>query len=98
MANQHFANLGDVWKHLWLTGVIGGSRPSQYVETHAESALYRLVDDSERSLGVRTFLAVCGENDLLRSGPADAYVAAFNDMTAGTDLRVPVEPVFATSA
>jgi len=25
MANQHFANLGDVWKHLWLAGVIAGN-------------------------------------------------------------------------
>jgi hypothetical protein len=29
---------------------------------------------------------------------ADAYVAAFNDLTAGNGLRVSVEPVFATSA
>jgi 23S rRNA A2030 N6-methylase RlmJ len=42
MANQHFGNLGDVWKHLWLAGVVAGVRPGQYVETHAGSALYRL--------------------------------------------------------
>jgi hypothetical protein len=29
---------------------------------------------------------------------ADAYVAAFNELTADTDLQVSVEPVFATSA
>ena len=29
---------------------------------------------------------------------ADAYVAAFNDLAADTDLQVSVEPVFATSA
>jgi hypothetical protein len=28
---------------------------------------------------------------------ADAYVAAFNDLTGGTDLRLSVESVFATS-
>ena len=77
MANQHFANVGDVWKHLWLTGVIGGSRPGQYIETHAGSALYRLVDDAERALGVRTFLAASGENDLLRSTPYSRQLAGF---------------------
>jgi 23S rRNA A2030 N6-methylase RlmJ len=77
MANQHFANLGDVWKHLWLAGVIGGARPGQYVETHAGSALYRLVDDAERTLGVRTFLAVSGENDLLRSSPYRRQLEGF---------------------
>jgi hypothetical protein len=53
VANPHFANLGDVWKHLWLTGALGQVRPVQYVETHAGSALYRLVDDVERAIGVR---------------------------------------------
>jgi 23S rRNA A2030 N6-methylase RlmJ len=79
MANQHFANLGDVWKHLWLAGVIGGSRPGQYVETHAGSALYRLVDDAERTLGVRTFLAASGENDVLRSSPYQRQLEGLAD-------------------
>ncbi len=51
MANPHFANLGDVWKHLLLTEVISLLRPEHYVETHAGSATYRLVDDVERVLG-----------------------------------------------
>ncbi len=77
MANQHFGNLGDVWKHLWLTGVVGDLRPDQYIETHAGSALYRLVDDAERALGVRTFLAASGENELLRSNPYRQQLAGF---------------------
>jgi 23S rRNA A2030 N6-methylase RlmJ len=79
MANQHFANLGDVWKHLWLTGVVGDLRPDQYIETHAGSALYRLVDDAERALGVRTFLAASGEDDLLRSSPYRRQLAGLVD-------------------
>ena len=45
MANPHFANLGDVWKHLLLTEVISWLQPGHYVETHAGSALYALADD-----------------------------------------------------
>jgi 23S rRNA A2030 N6-methylase RlmJ len=77
MANQHFANLGDVWKHLWLAGVVCDLRPGQYIETHAGSALYRLVDDAERALGVRTFLAASDEDDLLRSSPYRRQLAGF---------------------
>ena len=92
MANQHFANLGDVWKHLWLAGVIGGSRPGQYVETHAGSALYRLVDDAERTLGVRTFLAASGENDLLQSSHYQRQLAGF---VAGGEPSYPGSPMLA---
>lgn len=77
MANQHFANLGDVWKHLWLAGAVAQVRPRHYIETHAGSALYRLVDDVERDLGVRTFLAASSECDLLRSTPYRRHLAEF---------------------
>jgi 23S rRNA A2030 N6-methylase RlmJ len=40
MANPHFANLGDAWKHLLLTEVISSLRPGHYVETHAGSAAF----------------------------------------------------------
>jgi 23S rRNA A2030 N6-methylase RlmJ len=92
MANQHFANLGDVWKHLWLAGVIAGSRPGQYVETHAGSARYRLVDDAERTLGVRTFLAAAAENDLLRSSPYQRQLAGF---VGGGEPSYPGSPMLA---
>jgi 23S rRNA A2030 N6-methylase RlmJ len=92
MANQHFANLGDVWKHLWLTAVVGDLRPGQYVETHAGSALYQLVDDAERALGVRTFLAVSGEDDLLRSNPYRRELAEF---VVGPEPSYPGSPMLA---
>jgi 23S rRNA (adenine2030-N6)-methyltransferase len=57
VANQHFGNIADVWKHLWLAGVLADQRPARYVETHAGSAAYRLVEDEERALGVGRFLA-----------------------------------------
>ena len=56
-----FANLGDVWKHLLLTEVISWLRPGHYVETHAGSVTYRLVDDVERRLGAGMFLSASSE-------------------------------------
>ncbi len=92
MANQHFANLGDVWKHLWLAGVVSGLRPGQYIETHAGSALYRLADDAERALGVRTFLAASRGCDLLRSSP---YWLRLAEFAAGGEPSYPGSPLLA---
>jgi 23S rRNA A2030 N6-methylase RlmJ len=67
MANPHFANLGDVWKHLLLTGIITSLRPSQYIETHAGSASYRLTGDVERGFGAEMFLSASSQTEPLRS-------------------------------
>ena len=69
MANPHFANLGDVWKHLLLTEVISWLQPGHYIETHAGSALYALADDLERGLGAELFLTASSEVEPLRSSP-----------------------------
>lgn len=50
MANRHFGKVADVWKHLPLVEILAVDQPNQYGETHAGSAGYRLVDDSERQL------------------------------------------------
>ena len=77
MANPHFGNLGDVWKHLLLSEVISWLRPGHYVETHAGSASYRLIDDVERSLGVETFLSASAEVEPLRSSPYRQQILEF---------------------
>lgn len=58
MANQHFGKLADVWKHLPLAEIVALERPDHYCETHAGSASYDMVDDSERRFGVTRFLDV----------------------------------------
>lgn len=77
MANPHFANLGDVWKHLLLTEVISWLRPEQYVETHAGSAIYRLVDDVERGLGAEMFLGASSDIEPLRSSAYRRHIREF---------------------
>jgi 23S rRNA A2030 N6-methylase RlmJ len=77
MANPHFANVGDVWKHLLLTEVISWQRPEHYVETHAGSASYLLVDDVERGLGAEMFLSASSEIEPLRSSPYRRHILEF---------------------
>jgi 23S rRNA A2030 N6-methylase RlmJ len=77
MANPHFANLRDVWKHLLLTEVISRLRPEHYVETHAGSAINRLVDDTERGFGAGMFLSASSENEALRSSHYRRHILEF---------------------
>jgi 23S rRNA A2030 N6-methylase RlmJ len=92
MANPHFANLGDVWKHLLLTEVISWLRPEHYVETHAGSVIYRLVDDVERGLGAEMFLSASSESDLLRSSPYRRLILEF---ARGAEPSYPGSPLLA---
>ena len=52
MANPHFGNLGDVWKHVVLSESIARERPRHYWETHAGSASYPLSHSFARDYGV----------------------------------------------
>jgi 23S rRNA A2030 N6-methylase RlmJ len=92
MANPHFANLGDVWKHLLLTEVISWLRPGRYVETHAGSAAYRLVGDAERGLGVEAFLSVSPETGPLRSSLYRRHVLG---LARGAEPSYPGSPLLA---
>jgi 23S rRNA (adenine2030-N6)-methyltransferase len=92
MANPHFANLGDVWKHLLLTEIISSLRPGRYVETHAGSAIYRLVDDVERGLGAEMFLSASSEIEPLRSSPYRRHILEF---ARGAEPSYPGSPLLA---
>jgi 23S rRNA A2030 N6-methylase RlmJ len=92
MANPHFANLGDVWKHLLLTEVIRQLRPERYVETHAGSAIYRLVDDVERGLGADMFLSASAEIEPLRGSPYRRHILEF---ARGAEPSYPGSPLLA---
>ena len=56
MANPHFGEIGDVWKHLVLGDLLDRSRPARYWETHAGSGTYTLDRSWEREYGVFTLL------------------------------------------
>ncbi|MBN2041288.1 MAG: 23S rRNA (adenine(2030)-N(6))-methyltransferase RlmJ [Spirochaetes bacterium] len=75
--NHHYAELGDVWKHLILAEILKIKPPLQYWQTHAGSAYYTLIENGPRKHGVINFLL---------NAPADpelndcAYLKIFQDM------------------
>src|SRR5690348_7442855 len=52
MANAHFGNLGDVWKHIVLAETLAREHPHSYWETHAGSASYPLSHSPARDYGI----------------------------------------------
>jgi 23S rRNA (adenine2030-N6)-methyltransferase len=56
MANPHFGQIGDVWKHLVLGDLLDRMRPARYWETHAGAGTYLLDRAWEREYGVYTLV------------------------------------------
>ena len=71
--NNHFAELGDVWKHLPLAEILRMDPPRAYWETHAGSASYPLTESPSRLHGALRFLSLAPYDPDLRSC---AYLAA----------------------
>jgi len=65
MANRHFGNIGDIWKHLPLAEILALELPHNYWESHAGSASYPLVPSPERAYGVSGFLERAGRREQL---------------------------------
>ena len=55
MANLHYAEIGDVWKHLLLAEVLVIDAPRRYLESHAGSSSYLLTSSPERDYGALRF-------------------------------------------
>jgi 23S rRNA (adenine2030-N6)-methyltransferase len=55
--NNHFAELGDVWKHLPLAEILRDYPPRHYWETHAGSVSYALTESQSRLHGALRFLS-----------------------------------------
>jgi hypothetical protein len=71
--NNHFAELGDVWKHLPLAEILRVNPPRVYWETHAGSASYVLTESPSRLHGPLRFLSLAPEDPDLEGC---AYLAA----------------------
>jgi 23S rRNA A2030 N6-methylase RlmJ len=75
MANKHYGNVGDVFKHLALGEMLAAQQPSVYTETHSGSASYPFDNQRPRprACDVRAFLTAAATcPDLSRS----VYAAA----------------------
>ena len=65
MANSHYGNIGDVWKHLPLAEILEIESPSRYWESHAGSSHYALTHSPEREYGIFYFAHAASQSELL---------------------------------
>ncbi|MCB9838259.1 MAG: hypothetical protein H6813_02880 [Phycisphaeraceae bacterium] len=86
MANHHFGEIGDVWKHLPLLEVASIEAPRAYWESHSGSAAYTWVDSEARRFGASRFLEVAGSGSELGG---TAYAEA---LRASMEQGTPVYP------
>jgi 23S rRNA A2030 N6-methylase RlmJ len=83
MANSHFGNLADVWKHAVLVEVLEREPPGWYAETHAGSGAYAVVHDGEREFGILRFLEVAPRFAALARSRYRAVAASYVDGDGG---------------
>jgi len=88
MANRHYAQIGDVWKHLPLGEILVLEAPGRYIETHSGAATYPLEPTWEREYGALHYLAHCESAPHLR---AARYTAILRDL-AGPHRNAPRYP------
>jgi 23S rRNA A2030 N6-methylase RlmJ len=90
MANRHFGNIGDVWKHVVLAEVLEREPPAWYAETHAGSGAYAVVHSGGREYGFLHFLEVAPRFPVLARSPycaiASSYVKSDRRLYPGSAL------------
>jgi 23S rRNA (adenine2030-N6)-methyltransferase len=77
MANRHFGNIGDVWKHLVLAEVLEREPPGWYAETHAGSGAYAVAHSGRRKYGFLRFLEVAPRFPVLAQSRYRAIAASY---------------------
>lgn len=92
MANKHFGNIGDIWKHLPLAEILHIEKPRQYWESHAGSAAYEYTFSPERDLGAGYFFANVENVDLLKSSQ---FYKNFSPSFLGDEQIYPGSPLIA---
>ncbi len=97
MANRHYGEVGDLWKHLPLAQLLRLHNPRLYAESHAGSALYPIRPTWQRDFGVLRFLSRSADHPAFRNSH---YRAALTSLPAGPNnpLLYPGSPWLALSA
>lgn len=83
MANRHFGNIGDVWKHVVLAEVLEREPPAWYAETHAGSGAYPVVHSGGREYGFLHFLEVAPRFPVLARSPYRAIATSYVESDRG---------------
>lgn len=77
MANRHYGEIGDIWKHLPLAAILQVEQLAAVWESHAGSAHYPLTHTPARDYGVFTFLEHAAANPLLGSSRYAGLLAEY---------------------
>jgi len=94
MANPHFGNIGDIWKHLPLAAVLAVERPAGYWESHSGSAKYPLSSSAQRDYGIFFFLKNVHRSEGLRVSAYNRLLEDLQEMN-GTVPAYPGSPLIA---
>ncbi len=94
MANQHFGNIGDVWKHLPLAAILAAERPGRYWESHSGAARYPLSPSLARDYGIFYFLKNVNRSAALRASAYNRTLEEIEEMN-GSVPSYPGSPLFA---
>jgi 23S rRNA (adenine2030-N6)-methyltransferase len=85
VANVHFGDIGDVWKHLAFAEIVATEQPQHVWECHAGSALYPLSHSPDRDFGVYFFREHASTSATLRGS---TYARILRELETGGDLQV----------
>lgn len=94
MANPHFGNIGDVWKHLPLSAILTLERPGRYWESHCGAGKYTLSTSPERAYGICFFLKNVSRSQALRRSAYNRTLEELEEMN-GSVPSYPGSPFFA---
>jgi 23S rRNA (adenine2030-N6)-methyltransferase len=95
MANRHFAEIGDVWKHLVLCETLELEGPRQFWESHAGSAWYELTPSPARDYGALHLMDRAKADPVLDSS---AFMRRLRSLRARRWNVYPGSPLFAMAA
>jgi 23S rRNA A2030 N6-methylase RlmJ len=95
MANKHYGNYGDIWKHLPLAEILHIEKPRQYWESHAGSASYEFMSSAERDFGASRFFANAAQSVILESSQ---FYLDFRGLFSENPQIYPGSPLIAIEA
>ncbi len=95
MANLHYAEIGDVWKHLPLAEVLAIEAPRRYLESHSGSSSYSLTNSPERDYGALRFAAQTARSPTLEGSVYRRLLAKYGG--DGVPTKYPGSPLIAMS-
>ncbi len=84
MADRHYGEIGNLWKHLPLAEILNIQKPKEYWETHSGSAQYPLTHSPTRDYGIYYFLEHAEDSTSLSMS---TYLKILKSLGKGGELK-----------